>query len=122
MLDTIEVKMSIVELRRLGKFNAEWMKPRTLLVSLRNEHEASVTILGKIRERRDWLKQKGAFIIPVLSKEGALKKPISEEKKGIPASKATCREAENPPLGIVQERTKSQNQHGGNQARLTVFS
>ena len=44
ILDTMEVKTSIVELRRLGKFDAERKKPRTLLVTLPNEHEPCPTL------------------------------------------------------------------------------
>ena len=73
ILETMEVKTGIVELRRLGKFDAERKKLRTLLVTLPNEHEARLT-LAKSHEHREMLKQKGVFILPALSKEDALKK------------------------------------------------
>ena len=49
ILDTIEVQTSIVELRRLRKFDAEPKKPQTLLVTLPNEHEARLTLAKKVR-------------------------------------------------------------------------
>ena len=69
------VKRSIVELRRLRKFEAERKKPRTLLVTLPNEHEARLT-LAESHEHREMLKQKAMFILPALSKEDALKEII----------------------------------------------
>ena len=73
ILDTMGVKTSIVEFRTPGKFDAERKKPRTLLVTLPNKHEARLT-LAKSHEHREMLKQKGVCILPALSKEDALKK------------------------------------------------
>ena len=99
ILDTMGVKTSIVELRRLGMFNAERKKPRTLLVTLPNEHEARLT-LAKSHEHREMLKQKAVSKLPALSKEDALKENLILKKRrelldeGVPAEKLKIRNLE----------------------------
>ena len=60
ILDAMGVKTSIVELRRLREFDAERKKPRTLLVTLPNEHEARLTLakfvnIWKCRNKKEFL-------------------------------------------------------------------
>ena len=99
ILDTMRVKTSIVELRRLGKFDAERKKPRALLVTLPNEHEARLTF-AKSHEHREMFKQKGVFILPALSKEDALKENLLLKERrellddGVPAEKQKTRNLE----------------------------
>ena len=80
ILDTMGVKTSIAELIRLGKFDAERKKARTLLVTLPNEHEARLT-LAKSHEHWEMLKQERVFVLPALSKEDALKGFIILKKR-----------------------------------------
>ena len=79
ILDTMGCKRSIIELRRLGKYDAERNKPRTLLVTLPNEHGARLT-LAKSHEHREMLKQRGVVILPALSKEDALNENLILKK------------------------------------------
>ena len=92
ILERMGVKTSILELRRFGKFDAERKKPRPLLVTLPNEHEARLK-LAKSHEHREMLKQKGVFILPALSKEDALEENLILKERtelldeGLPANK-----------------------------------
>ena len=80
ILDTIQVKTRIVELKRLRKFDAEPKKPQTLLVTLPNEHEARLTLAKKVRNMGNcWNKKECSYYL--LLKEDALKENLILKKK-----------------------------------------
>ena len=68
------------ELRRLGKFDKDRGKPRTLLVTFNTEHEARL-VLAKSFEKRTELKEQKIFLMPMLSKEDAQKENLCLKKR-----------------------------------------
>ena len=67
------VDTNVKELRRLGKFDKDRKKIRTVLVTFNTEHEARL-VLAKSYEKRTELKDEKNFLMPMLSREDALKK------------------------------------------------
>ncbi len=81
ILTTLGVKPQVTELKRLGKFdNPNRSKPRTLMVTLANEHEVRL-VLAKSREKREELSEKNSFILPALSKEDSIKENLLLRKR-----------------------------------------
>ena len=72
ILSEIGVRPEVKELKRLGEFKRERKKPRTLLVTFANEHEARLA-LAKSIEHREELAKRNIYLLPALSKEDALK-------------------------------------------------
>ena len=56
------------EPRGLGNFESDRKKPRSLMITLLMEHDASLVIAKAVKRRRD-LNDKANFVLPVLSKE-----------------------------------------------------
>ena len=80
LLNTIGVDTKVKELRRLGKFDKDRGKPRTLLVTFNTEHEARL-VLAKSFEKRTELKEQKIFLMPMLSKEDAQKENLCLKKR-----------------------------------------
>ena len=63
--------------------------------------------------------ERSVYIACSVKRRCSERKSNTEEEERIPGSRRTCTEAENRQLGIVQRRTESRNEDGGNQFRLT---
>lgn len=96
ILNIIGANPKVEEFKRLGKFSTERKKPRTLLVTVSNEHEARL-ILAKSHEYRDKLTEKNLYILPALTKEDAirenqvLKRRRELLEEGVPREKLKIR-------------------------------
>ena len=99
ILSEIGVRPEVKEVKRLGEFKRERKKPRTLLVTVANEHEARLA-LAKIIEHRKELAKRNIYLLPALSKEDALKENLILKKKrellteGVPRDKLKIRNLE----------------------------
>ena len=99
ILTKIGVDTKVKELRRLGKFDKDRRKSRTVLVTFNTEHEARL-VLEKSYERRTELKDENIFLMPMLSREDALKENLCLKKRrelinnGIPPDKPKIRNFE----------------------------
>ena len=99
ILDIIGVKPKIIELKRLGKFDRNRMKPKKLLVTVPSEHEARL-VLAKSREKREQLVEKEVYLLPALTKESAIKENEILKKRrqlldeGVPRKKLKIRNLE----------------------------
>ena len=71
----------ITELPRLGKFDSDRKKPRTLMLTLSTEHGARLVLTNAFGGRLD-LKDKGIFVQPALSKEDSRKENLCLKKPG----------------------------------------
>lgn len=86
----------VMEMKRLGKFDENRIKPRTLLVTLSSEHEVRL-VLAKYRERGKEFSNDNIFILPALSKEEAtlenliLKRRRELINEGVPTEKLKIR-------------------------------
>ena len=84
--------MRVTEMQRLGKIRNDRKKPRALLVTLANEHEARIT-LAKSREFRKNLVERNIHIPPALTRDDALKENQMLKKRrelldgGVPKEK-----------------------------------
>ena len=67
-------------MRRLGKFDKDRKKSRTVLVTFNTEHEARL-VLAKSFEKRTELKDENIFLMPMLSREDALKENLCLKKR-----------------------------------------
>ena len=67
ILEIVDVQPNIVEMKRLGKFDEKRTKPRTLLLTVANHHEARL-VLAKSLEKRTLLSERN-----VLRKKNAQK-------------------------------------------------
>ena len=92
ILSEIGVTPEVKELKRLGEFKRDRKKPRTLLVTVANEHEARLA-LAKSIEHREELAKRNIYLLPALSKEDALKENLILKKirelltEGVPLEK-----------------------------------
>ena len=99
ILSEIGVRPEVKELKRLGEFKRERKKPRTLLVTVANEHEARLA-LAKSIEHREELAKRNVYLLPALSKEDALKENLILKKRrellteGVPRDKLKIRNLE----------------------------
>lgn len=75
MMKIIGAEHEIVELRRLGKFDAVKTKPRTLLVTLQSPAAVNL-VMAKSAEQRAKLKDMNLFISRALSKEDSIKENL----------------------------------------------
>ena len=86
------VETKVKELRRLGKFDKDRKKSRTVLVTFNTEHEARL-VLAKSYEKRTELQDENIFLMPMMSREDALKENLCLKKRrelinnGIPPDK-----------------------------------
>ena len=76
VLNRIGVTTQITELKRLGKFNNNRKKPRTLLLTFPTEHDARL-VLAKARVKKTVLTEKG----DARSKEDAIKEKLCLKNK-----------------------------------------
>ena len=99
ILTKIGVDTKVKELRRLEKFDKDRKKSRTVLVTFNTEHEARL-VLAKSFEKRTELKDENIFLMPMLSREDALKENLCLKKRrelinnGIPPDKLKIRNFE----------------------------
>ena len=99
ILTKIGVDTKVKELRRLGKFDKDRKKSRTVLVTFNTEHESRL-VLAKSFEKRTELKDENIFLMPMLSREDALKENLCLKKRrelinnGIPPDKLKIRNFE----------------------------
>ena len=99
VLKCLGVNPQVFEMKRLGKFNKDRTKPRTLLVTLATSHEVRL-VLAKSVERRNELKSQNVFISQALSKDEAIKESLCLEKRrelleeGVPREKLKIRNFE----------------------------
>ena len=99
VLKCLGVNPQVFEMNRLGKFNKDRTKPRTLLVTLATSHEVRL-VLAKSVERRNELKLQNVFISQALSKDEAIKESLCLKKRrelleeGVPREKLTIRNFE----------------------------
>ena len=80
ILEGVGVTSPITKLRRLGIFDSDIKKPRTLLLTLATEHEARL-VLAKAFERRHVLNNKTVFVLPALSIEDTRKESLCLGKR-----------------------------------------
>ena len=99
ILGTIGVKPKIVQFKRLGTFNKERKKPRTLLVTLENS-AAVILVIAKSTEKRDKMKEMNIFLSRALSKEDSIKENLCLKRRremleeGVPREKRKVRNLE----------------------------
>ena len=67
LLKSIGANAHVTEIQRLGKLQNDSKKPRAVLVTLANEHEARIT-LAKSREFRNSLVERKIYILTALTK------------------------------------------------------
>ena len=99
ILGTIGVKPKIVQFKRLGTFNKEGKKPRTLPVTLENP-AAVILVIAKSTEKRDEMKEMNIFLSRALSKEDSIKENLCLQRsremleEGVPREKLKIRNLE----------------------------
>ena len=99
ILEIVDVQPNIVEMKRLGKFDEKRTKPRTLLLTVANHHEARL-VLAKSLEKRTQLSERKIFLSPALTKEDAAKENQILKKRreliteGVPKEKLRIRNLE----------------------------
>ena len=99
ILTKISVDTKVQELRRHGKYDKDRKKSRTVLVTFNTEHEARL-VLAKSYKKRTELKDENFFLMPMLSREDALKENLCLKKRielinnGIPPDKLKIRKFE----------------------------
>ena len=99
ILFMIGAEPHVLEFRRLGKFNPERMKPRPLLVTVANEHQARLT-LAKSHEHRQDLTKRNIYFLHALPREDAMKENFILKKRrqlldqGVPREKLRIRNLE----------------------------
>ena len=95
-LETIGVKPKIVQFKRLGTFNKERKKPRTLLVTLENPAAVNL-VIAKSTEKRD---EMNIFLSRAPSKEDYIKENLCLKRRremleeGVPREKMKIRNLE----------------------------
>ena len=75
ILENIGDKPKIVQYKRLGTFNKESTKPRTLLVTLENPAAVNL-VIAKSTEKRDEMKEMNIFLSRALSKEDSIQENL----------------------------------------------
>ena len=80
ILTKIGVETKVKELRRLGKFDEDRKKSRTVLINFNTEHEARL-VLAKSYEKRTEHKDEDIFLMPMLSREDVLKNNLCLKKR-----------------------------------------
>ena len=99
ILGTIGVKPKIVQFKRLGTFNKERKKPRTLLVTLENPAAVNL-VIAKSTEKRDEMKEMNIFLSRALSEEDSIKDNLCLKRRremleeGVPLKKPKIRNLE----------------------------
>ena len=99
ILETIGVKPKIVRFKRLGTFNKEKKKPRTLLITLENPAAINLMI-AKSTEKRDEMKEMNIFLSRALCKEDSIKENLCLKRRremleeGVPREKLKIRNLE----------------------------
>ena len=99
ILEIVDEQPNIVEMKRLGKFDEKRTKPRTLLLTVANHHEARL-VLAKSLEKRTQLSERKVFLSPALTKEDAAKENQILKKRreliteGVPKEKLRIRNLE----------------------------
>ena len=71
ILFTIGAEPHVLEFKRLGKFDPERKKPRPLLVTVENEHQARLA-LAKSHEHSQNLTKRNNYFLAALSREDAM--------------------------------------------------
>ena len=98
-MGTIGVNPKIVQFKRLGTFNKERKKPRTLLVTLENPAAVNL-VIAKSTEKRDEMKETNIFLSRALYKEDSIKENLCLKRrrekleKGVPREKKKIRNLE----------------------------
>ena len=99
ILGTIGVKPKIVQFKRLGTFNKERKKPRTLLVTLENPAAVNL-VIAKSTGKRDEMKEMNIFLSRALSKEDSIKENLCLKRRremleeGVPREQLKIRNLE----------------------------
>ena len=99
LLCSIGANAHVKEIQRLGKFRNDREKPRSVLVTLANEHETRIT-LAKSRKFRNNLVERSIYILPALTRNDALKENKMLKKRrelldgGVPREKLIIRNLE----------------------------
>lgn len=95
----VQPRPVIAEMKRLGKFDEKRNKPRTVMVSLNNEHEVRM-ILATAKTKRKDLADRNIYILPALTPEDAKKENMILKKRrelinsGVPKEKLSIRSLE----------------------------
>ena len=99
IFDAIEVNTTVENVRRLGRFDKERSKPRSVLVTVPNCWDTR-RILAKAREKRKLLSDRGFYVLPSLTKAESeqenmcLKKRREMIANGTPATELKIRTIE----------------------------
>ena len=72
ILQSFNVNTEITPMKRLGKFDKTRIKPRTNLVTVRNEYDKKL-IMAKSVENREVLTEESIYFLPALSKADVIK-------------------------------------------------
>ena len=99
ILQSFNVNTEITSRKRLGKFDKTRIKPRTLLVTVRNEYDKKL-IMAKSVENREVLTEESIYFLPALSKADVIKENQVLKKRrelldeGVPREKLKIRNFE----------------------------
>ena len=99
ILQSFNVDTEITSMKRLGKFDKTRIKPRTLLVTVRNEYDKKL-IMAKSVENREVLTEEFIYFLPALTKADVIKENQVLKKRrelldeGVPREKRKIRNFE----------------------------
>lgn len=79
-LQSLGMTPGVTSIKRLGKFDKDRTKGRTVMVSVQNPHEVEL-IIAKSYENRQMLSSRNIYILQALSKEDSMKENLCLKKR-----------------------------------------